>query len=72
MVIVADFTLECLVAVPDTSIAGAWLTRELNAPIGWRGALRLVVSDNPPELISQAMPHSARQCSVTLHCIGPG
>ena len=46
LVIVDDFSRECLAAIADTSISGARLARELDALIAWRGPPRLIVSDN--------------------------
>ena len=46
LVIVDDFSRECLAAIADTSISGARLARELDAMIAWRGPPRLIVSDN--------------------------
>lgn len=44
--IVDDVTRECLRAVPDTSISGRRLVRELADLIAERGKPRMIVSDN--------------------------
>jgi putative transposase len=72
LVIVDDFTRECLAAVADTSISGVRLARELEALIAWRGPPRLIVSDNGPEMTSQAVLRWANGCGVAWHYIAPG
>jgi putative transposase len=44
--IVDDVTRECLAAIPDTSISGQRVARELTALIGRRGKPGMIVSDN--------------------------
>lgn len=44
--IVDDVTRECLAAIPDTSISGRRVARELTDIIAWRGKPGLIVSDN--------------------------
>ena len=41
-----DATRECLAAVPDTSISGVRVARELHAIIGRRGVPKAIVSNN--------------------------
>lgn len=55
MLVIDDFSRECLAAVVDTSIDGARVARELDRIAELRGYLRLVVSDNGTELTSNAM-----------------
>ena len=50
--IVDDVTRECLAAIPDTSISGKRVARELTALISSRGKPRMVVSDNGTELVT--------------------
>jgi putative transposase len=45
--IVDDVTRECLRAVPDTSISGRRVVRELAELIAERGKPGMIVSDNP-------------------------
>src|SRR5215212_1822749 len=52
--IVDDVTRECLAAIPDTSISGKRVARELPAPLNQRGKPGMVVSDTAPS--SPAMP----------------
>ena len=72
LVIVDDFSRECLAAIADTSISGARLARELDALIAWRGQPRLIVSDNGPEMTSQAVLRCANRRGVAWHYIAPG
>ena len=72
LVIVDDVSRECLAAVADTSISGARLARELDALIAWRGPPRLIVSDNGPEMTSQAVLRWANRTGVAWHYIAPG
>ncbi len=53
--IVDDVTRECLAAVPDTSISGKRVVRELTKLIARRGKPSMIVSDNGTELTSNAV-----------------
>ena len=64
LVIMDGFTRECLATVADTSISGERLARELDILIAWRGRPRLIVSDNGPEMTSQAVLCWANQRDV--------
>ena len=55
LVVVDDFTRECLALVVDTSLSGARVTRELDTLIAQRGKPLMVVSDNGTELTSRAI-----------------
>lgn len=72
LVIVDDLGRECLVAIADTSISGVRLARELDGVIAWRGPPRLIVSDNGPEMTSQAVLRWANRTGVAWHYIAPG
>ena len=50
LAIVDDFTRECLALVPDTSLPGLRVARELDALIAARGRPAMCVSDNGTEL----------------------
>ena len=50
-----DVTPECLDAIPDTSISGHRVVRELTAIVAMRGKPGLIVSDNGEELTSHAI-----------------
>ena len=70
--IVDDVTRECLAAIPDTSISGRRVARELTALIAWRGKPGLIVSDNGTEFTSNAMFAWRREHKVAWHLIAPG
>ncbi|MGY3408328.1 putative transposase [Bradyrhizobium sp. GM5.1] len=53
--VVDDVTRECLAAIPDSSISGRRVARELTALIEQRGKPGMIVSDNGTEFTSNAM-----------------
>jgi putative transposase len=70
--IVDDVTRECLAAVPDTSISGLRVARELTALVALRGKPEMIVSDNGTELTSNAVLKWAQDTKITWHYIAPG
>ena len=68
----SSFTRECLAAIPDTSISGKRVARELTMLIGARGKPRMIVSDNGTELTSNAVLIWAKDHRVEWHYIAPG
>jgi len=70
--VVDDVTRECLAAIPDTSISGRRVARELTALIELRGKPGMIVSDNGTEFTSNAMFAWAEQNTITWHFIAPG
>ena len=70
--IVDDVTRECLAAIPDTSISGRRVARELTALIERRGKPGVIVSDNGTEFTSNAMLAWAQDNRVVWHFIAPG
>src|SRR5690606_32641048 len=70
--IVDDVTRECLRAVPDTSISGRRVVRELTELIAERGKPGMIVSDNGTELTSNAVLAWCGQIGVEWHYIAPG
>jgi putative transposase len=70
--IVDDVTRECLAAVPDTSISGKRVARELTMIVGVRGKPQMIVSDNGTEFTSNAMLMWAKDHDVNWHYIAPG
>jgi putative transposase len=70
--IVDDVTRECLAAIPDTSISGRRVARELTALIKRRGKPGMIVSDNGTEFTSNAMFAWAQDNRVAWHFIAPG
>jgi len=73
LVVVDDFTRECLCLAADTSLAGKRVARELTAIIVQRGARPLLcVSDNGTELTSNAILTWCQETEVGWHYIAPG
>lgn len=70
--IVDDVTRECLAAVPDTSISGARVARELTMLIAKRGKPGMIVSDNGVELTSNAVLIWSQDHRINWHYIAPG
>ncbi|MHA6766383.1 IS3 family transposase [Sphingobium ummariense] len=70
--IVDDVTRECLRAVPDTSISGRRVVRELTDLIAERGKPGMIVSDNGTELTSNAVLAWCAEIGVEWHYIAPG
>jgi putative transposase len=70
--LIDDVTKECLAAVPDTSISGRRVARELDAVIARRGKPDLIVSDHGTEFTSNAMLAWAQVSRVNWHFIAPG
>ena len=70
--IVDDVTRECLAAIPDTSISGTRVARELTALISRRGKPQLIVSDNGTEFTSNAILAWADTYRIDWHYIQPG
>src|SRR3984893_16895703 len=70
--IVDDVTRECLAAIPDTSISGRRVARELTTLIEQRGKPGMIVSDNGTEFTSNAMLAWAEEHNITWHFIAPG
>jgi putative transposase len=72
LVVVDDFTRECLALVVDTSISGRRVARELDAIIAKRKKPLTIVSDNGSELTSHAMLGWQEDRRVGWHYIAPG
>src|ERR1700678_2479141 len=70
--IVDDVTRECLAAIPDTSISGRRVARDLTALIERRGKPGMIVSDNGTEFTSNAVLGWAQDSKVFWHFIAPG
>jgi putative transposase len=70
--IVDDVTRECLAAIPDTSISGKRVARELTMIINVRGKPQMIVSDNGTEFTSSAMLGWTKDHGVDWHYIAPG
>ena len=72
LAVLDDFTRESLCLVPDTSLSGARVARELDAIIARRGRPLLCVSDNGTELTSTAILKWCQDRTVGWHYIAPG
>jgi transposase InsO family protein len=70
--IVDDVTRECLAAIPDTSISGRRVARELTMLIERRGKPKMIVSDHGTEFTSNAILGWATDHQVDWHYIAPG
>ncbi len=70
--IVDDVTRECLAAIPDTSISGKRVARELATLIERRGKPGMIVSDNGTELTSNAILTWCTEHRIEWHYIAPG
>ncbi|MDH1269674.1 MULTISPECIES: IS3 family transposase [Rhizobium/Agrobacterium group] len=70
--VVDDVTRECLAAIPDTSISGRRVARELTTLVERRGKPSMIVSDNGTELTSNAILAWSKDHKVEWHYIAPG
>ena len=70
--VVDDVTRECLAAVPDTSICGKRVVRELADLIAVRGKPAMIVSDNGTELTSNAVLEWCGTAKIDWHYTAPG
>ncbi|TPL78845.1 IS3 family transposase [Mesorhizobium sp. B2-3-13] len=70
--IVDDVTRECLAAIPDTSISGRRVARELTELIAHRGKPGMIVSDHGTEFTSNAILAWSKDHRVEWHYIAPG
>jgi transposase InsO family protein len=70
--VVDDVTRECQAAIPDTSISGRQVSRELATLIARRGKPGTIVSDSGTELTSNAIFAWTRDHAVDWHYIAPG
>lgn len=70
--IVDDVTKECLGAIPETSISGRRVARELTAIIERRGKPGMIVSDHGTEFTCNAMLAWCKDAAIDWHFIAPG
>ena len=70
--VVDDVSRECLEAIPETSISGRRVARELDALIARRGKPGMIVSDNGTEFTCIAIRCWAAEQGVAWHYIAPG
>ncbi len=72
LAVVDDYSRECLALVPDTSISGARLVREVEAIIAKRRMPTTIVSDNGTEMTSSAVLKFCQDTNINWHYIAPG
>lgn len=72
LVVVDDFTRECLALVVDTSLSGIRVARELDMLVARRQRPLMIVSDNGTELTSRAILQWQEDNAVAWHYIAPG
>jgi putative transposase len=70
--VVDVFTRECLAIEVDTSLPGLRVVRVLAKLIAERGKPEMLVSDNGPEFIGNALDSWAYKQKIELHFITPG
>lgn len=70
--VVDDVTRDCLAAIPDRSISGVRVTRELAKIIEQRGKTEMIASDNRVELTCNAILTFAEKQGLNWHYIAPG
>ena len=70
--IVDDVTRECLAALPDTSISGRRVVRELTELIRQNGKPGMIMSDNGTELTCNAVLAWCSEAKINWHYIAPG
>ena len=70
--VVDDVTRECLAAIPDVSISGRRVARDLTTIIERRGKPGMIVSDHGTELTSNAILAWCAEHRVQWHYIAPG
>ena len=72
LTIIDDVTKECLAAVPDTSLSGKRVVREMSALIEQRGRPGVIVSDNGTEFTSSAVLAFTQKAELDWRYIAPG
>jgi len=72
LTMVDDFTRECLALVPDTSMSGHWVARELDLIIARRGKPKICVSDSGAEFTSMTILKWQKAGDVDRYYIQPG
>lgn len=71
LAVVDDYTRECVALVPDTSLSGQRVARELDSAIAQRGRPATVVSDNGTEFTSMAILRWSQVSRIAWHYTGP-
>lgn len=72
LTIIDDVTKECLAAIPDSSLSGKRVVREMSALIARRGKPGMIVSDNGTEFTSSAVLTFTQETKLDWRYIAPG
>jgi len=72
LAVVDNCTKENLALIPDTSLSGGRVARELDALIRLYGKPKTIISDNGTELTSRAILEWQNETGVAWHYIQPG
>ncbi len=72
LVIVDDYTRECVAIEVDTSLSAMRVCRVLESAIGQRGRPESIVVDNGPEFRSRALASWSERAGAALRFIEPG
>ena len=72
LAVIDDFTRESICLIPDTSLSGARVARELDGVITRRGSPAMIVSDNGTEFTSLAILAWVQSQNLEWHYIAPG
>ncbi len=72
LTIIDDVTKECLAAVPETSLSGKRVVREMSELIARRGKPGAIVSDDGAEFTSSAVLAFTQAERLDWRCIAPG
>jgi putative transposase len=70
--VVDDYSREAILQLPEFSISGLRVTRELDRLLDERDAPRTLVCENGPEFTSKAMFFWASKRRIRIHFIQPG
>ncbi len=70
--VIDDVTKRCLAAIPDTSLSGVRVARELTTLLERHGKPQMIVSDHGTEFTSNAVLAWAKGHKVAWHFIEPG
>ena len=72
LTIIDDVTKECLAAIPDSSLSGKRVVREMRALIARRGKPSMIVSDIGTEFTSSAVLAFTQEAKLDWRYIAPG
>ena len=67
-----DFNSGCLASVPEFSLQGLRVVRELKLVVAIRVKRAMIASDNGTELAGHAVLCRAAEHKIEWHCVAPG